>query len=125
MHPASSPTGGTPLRFPVGNGLDGQPLASIEVRSIFLQPSLPRSSILHPPQPEVFPHNYLNRFARLRAIGYTSSEMFRRLVTVAPRVGTVVSPRITPALSGIQSQPILRAPATKRGYHEKDTYFAS
>ncbi|KAE8413905.1 hypothetical protein BDV36DRAFT_267016 [Aspergillus pseudocaelatus] len=45
--------------------------------------------------------------------------MFRRLVTVAPRVGTVVSPRITPALSGIQSQPILRAPATKRGYHEK------
>ncbi|KAB8255061.1 iron sulfur cluster assembly protein [Aspergillus pseudonomiae] len=45
--------------------------------------------------------------------------MFRRLATVAPRVGTVVSPRITPALSGIQSQPILRAPATKRGYHEK------
>ncbi|KAB8075559.1 iron sulfur cluster assembly protein [Aspergillus leporis] len=45
--------------------------------------------------------------------------MFRRLVTVAPRVGTVVSPRITPALAGIQSQPILRAPATKRGYHEK------
>ena len=29
MHPASSPTGGTPLRFPVGNGLDGQPLASM------------------------------------------------------------------------------------------------
>ncbi|KAB8241984.1 NifU-like N terminal domain-containing protein [Aspergillus flavus] len=46
--------------------------------------------------------------------------MFRRLVTVVPRVGTVVSPRITPALSGIQSQPVLRAPATKRSYHEKD-----
>ncbi|KAF7618369.1 hypothetical protein AFLA_007264 [Aspergillus flavus NRRL3357] len=45
--------------------------------------------------------------------------MFRRLVTVVPRVGTVVSPRITPALSGIQSQPVLRAPATKRSYHEK------
>ncbi|KAE8371771.1 NifU-like N terminal domain-containing protein [Aspergillus bertholletiae] len=45
--------------------------------------------------------------------------MFRRLVTVAPRVGTVVSPRIAPALSGIQSQPSLRAPVTKRGYHEK------
>ncbi|KAE8147125.1 NifU-like N terminal domain-containing protein [Aspergillus avenaceus] len=45
--------------------------------------------------------------------------MFRRLVTVAPRFSTVVSPRITPALSGIQTQPILRAPATKRGYHEK------
>ncbi|KAB8239862.1 NifU-like N terminal domain-containing protein [Aspergillus alliaceus] len=48
--------------------------------------------------------------------------MFRRLVTVAPRVGTVVSPRITPALAGIQTQPLLRVPATKRGYHEKDKY---
>ncbi|KAF5865813.1 hypothetical protein ETB97_002326 [Aspergillus alliaceus] len=48
--------------------------------------------------------------------------MFRRLVTVAPRVGTVVSPRITPALAGIQTQPLLRVPATKRGYHEKDNF---
>lgn len=50
--------------------------------------------------------------------------MFRRLVTVAPRsVGTIVSPRITPALSGLQTQqPIFRAsPAPqRRGYHEKD-----
>ncbi|KAK1138649.1 iron-binding protein [Aspergillus melleus] len=51
--------------------------------------------------------------------------MFRRLVTVAPRsVGTLVSPRITPALSsGLQTQqPIFRAsPAPqRRGYHEKD-----
>lgn len=49
--------------------------------------------------------------------------MFRRLVTVAPRsVGTLVSPRITPALSGLQTQqPIFRAsPAPqRRGYHEK------
>jgi hypothetical protein len=50
--------------------------------------------------------------------------MFRRLATVAPRaVGTVVSPRITPALSGVQTtQPILRASLApqRRGYHEKD-----
>ncbi|GAQ07841.1 iron sulfur cluster assembly protein 1, mitochondrial [Aspergillus lentulus] len=49
--------------------------------------------------------------------------MFRRLATVAPRsVGTVVSPRITPAISGIQTQPITRAsPAPqRRSYHEKD-----
>jgi Fe-S cluster assembly scaffold IscU len=49
--------------------------------------------------------------------------MFRRLATVAPRaVGTVVSPRITPALSGVQTtQPILRASLApqRRGYHEK------
>jgi hypothetical protein len=48
--------------------------------------------------------------------------MFRRLATVAPRsVGTVVSPRITPAISGIQAQPITRAsPAPqRRSYHEK------
>lgn len=49
--------------------------------------------------------------------------MFRRLVTVAPRsVGTLVSPRVTPALSGLQTAtPISRvAPAfQRRGYHEK------
>ncbi|GIK03693.1 iron-binding protein [Aspergillus viridinutans] len=49
--------------------------------------------------------------------------MFRRLATVAPRsVGTVVSPRVTPAISSIQAQPINRAsPAPqRRSYHEKD-----
>ncbi|KAG2024519.1 hypothetical protein GB937_003711 [Aspergillus fischeri] len=42
--------------------------------------------------------------------------MFRRLATVAPRsVGTVVLPRITPAISGIQAQPINRtSPAPQR-----------
>ncbi|GFF37612.1 iron sulfur cluster assembly protein 1, mitochondrial [Aspergillus udagawae] len=45
--------------------------------------------------------------------------MFRRLATVAPRsVGTVVSPRITPAISLIQAQPINRAsPAPQRRNH--------
>ncbi|KAH2612929.1 hypothetical protein KXV81_005266 [Aspergillus fumigatus] len=49
--------------------------------------------------------------------------MFRRLATVAPRsVGAVASPRIAPAISGIQSQPINRASPTpqRRNYHEKD-----
>ncbi|KAK9644610.1 iron-binding protein [Aspergillus fumigatus] len=48
--------------------------------------------------------------------------MFRRLATVAPRsVGAVASPRIAPAISGIQSQPINRASPTpqRRNYHEK------
>ncbi|KEY78734.1 iron sulfur cofactor synthesis protein Isu1 [Aspergillus fumigatus] len=51
--------------------------------------------------------------------------MFRRLATVAPRsVGAVASPRIAPAISGIQSQPINRASPTpqRRNYHEKDKY---
>ncbi|PWY86237.1 hypothetical protein BO70DRAFT_361066 [Aspergillus heteromorphus CBS 117.55] len=51
--------------------------------------------------------------------------MFRRLVTVAPRAGSVLaSPRIVaPAVSGLQSQTqsILRSSAPqRRGYHEKD-----
>ncbi|KAF9887843.1 iron-binding protein [Aspergillus nanangensis] len=48
--------------------------------------------------------------------------MFKRLATVVPRsLGTVVSPRITPALSAVQTQPIFRAPQPqRRGYHEKD-----
>ncbi|KAL4889060.1 iron sulfur cluster assembly protein [Aspergillus ambiguus] len=49
--------------------------------------------------------------------------MFRRLATVVPRsVGTVVSPRVTPALSGVQTtQAPLRASLApqRRGYHEK------
>ncbi|KAH2086972.1 iron-binding protein [Aspergillus fumigatus] len=51
--------------------------------------------------------------------------MFRRLATVAPRsVGAVASPRIAPAISGIQSQPINRTSPTpqRRNYHEKDKY---
>lgn len=50
--------------------------------------------------------------------------MFKRLATVAPRsFGSVVTPRITPVLSGVQqqTQSVLRtSPAPqRRGYHEK------
>lgn len=51
--------------------------------------------------------------------------MFKRLVTVVPRtVGSAVTPRITPALAGVQTQPIFRSsPVQTRGYHEKDMSF--
>ena len=53
--------------------------------------------------------------------------MFKRLATVAPRsFGSVVTPRITPVLSGVQqqTQSVLRtSPAPqRRGYHEKDMF---
>lgn len=44
--------------------------------------------------------------------------MFKRLAVVAPRaVGRVVSPRVSPAISSLQTQPALRS--QRRGYHEK------
>lgn len=50
--------------------------------------------------------------------------MFKRIATVVPRsFGPVVTPRITPALSGVQqTQSLFRTqlPQT-RSYHEKDT----
>lgn len=50
--------------------------------------------------------------------------MFKRLATVAPRsFGSVVTPRITPVLSGVQqqTQSVLRTSPgpQRRGYHEK------
>lgn len=53
--------------------------------------------------------------------------MFKRIATVVPRsFGPVVTPRITPALSGVQqTQSIFRTqlPQT-RSYHEKDMSFS-
>lgn len=50
--------------------------------------------------------------------------MFKRFTTLAPRsLGSVVTPRISPAFSGAQqTQSILRTSLTpqRRGYHEKD-----
>lgn len=52
--------------------------------------------------------------------------MFKRFTTLAPRsLGSVVTPRITPAFSGAQqTQSILRTSLTpqRRGYHEKDMF---
>ncbi|KAK5787720.1 hypothetical protein VI817_010217 [Penicillium citrinum] len=51
--------------------------------------------------------------------------MFKRIVSVAPRVGSVVAPRAFSPLAGLQSvqpiQPVAApaAPVQRRGYHEK------